>query len=260
MDETALRSLLEAVASGDTDVATARAQLAGRHDPAFHVDCTRPTRCGMPEVIFCLGKEPQDVARIARTLVDGGSDLMGTRASPACFAAVQELVPDAIYHRKARAFARRRPDAPAATGLVAVITAGTSDLPVAEEARVTLETFGSRVETYYDVGVAGVHRLLAVKNRLDRASALIVVAGMEGALASVVGGLTRRPVIGVPTSVGYGASFGGLAALLGMLNACAASVSVVNIDNGFGAGAIAHLINRQSRDFDSDGVAPKAEG
>jgi NCAIR mutase (PurE)-related protein len=212
----------------------------------FELDLDRVARCGRPEVIYCEGKVPEDVARIARRIVNAGQDLLAPRASAACAEAVLAECPDAVWNERARVVMLRRKGAPDPVGLVAVVTAGTSDVPVAEEARLTAELFGSRVETFYDVGVAGLHRVMNVRERLEAASVIIVVAGMEGALASVVGGLCSRPVIGVPTSVGYGASFGGIAALLGMLNACASSVSVVNIDNGFGAGSIAHRINVQT--------------
>jgi hypothetical protein len=250
MHEPALRDLIERIRDGRTSAADALAALAPLARPGgeayWRTDHARVERCGLPEAILCRGKDPSEVARIAREMVDHGHDLLATRADEACWEAVRPLVPDAAWHPRARVICRRRPDAPAPVGLVAVVTAGTSDIPVAEEARLTAEVFGSRVAAYYDIGVAGVHRTLQVRDELNRASAIIVVAGMEGALASVIGGLTRRPVIGVPTSVGYGASFGGLAALLGMLNACAASVTVVNIDNGFGSGAVAHLINVQT--------------
>jgi NCAIR mutase (PurE)-related protein len=253
MNEETMRGLLGRVQTGALDVDAALHELQASHvgtapDIAC-VDLDRPRRCGMPEAIFCEGKEPGAVAAIAARIVESGQSLLATRASGACYAAVRELVPGAVYHERARVIARRHADAPAPVGRIAVVSAGTSDVPVAEEARVTAETLGSRVETFYDIGVAGVHRLLAHRDELNRARAIVVVAGMEGALASVVGGLCRRPVIAVPTSIGYGASFGGLAALLGMLNACAATVTVVNIDNGFGAGATAHLINAQSRDL-----------
>ena len=218
--------------------------------PAFvnlgfaRVDTDRRRRCGFPEVIFCQGKTPVEVAAIARTILAHDPVVLGTRASPEHFAAVAAEVPGAVYHERARCILVERAPLPRLTGRIGVICAGTSDLPVAEEAAVTLETFGNPVERITDVGVAGLHRLLAVRDRLEACRVLVVVAGMEGALPSVVAGLVSVPVIAVPTSVGYGASFGGLAALLGMLNSCGSGVTVVNIDNGFGAAYAAATINR----------------
>ena len=208
------------------------------------VDTDRRRRCGFPEVIFCQGKTPAEVAAIARTILAHDPVVLGTRAAPEHFAAVAAALPEARYHARARCVVVERAPLPKAAGTIGVICAGTSDLPVAEEAAVTLETFGQTVDRITDVGVAGLHRLLAVRDRLDACRVLIVVAGMEGALPSVVAGLVSVPVIAVPTSVGYGASFGGLAALLGMLNSCGSGVTVVNIDNGFGAAYAAAQINR----------------
>ena len=208
------------------------------------VDTDRRRRCGFPEVIFCQGKTPVEVAAIAQTILAHDPVVLGTRATPEHFAAVAAALPEARYHDRARCLVVERAPLPKSTGTVGVLCAGTSDLPVAEEAAVTLETFGQTVERITDVGVAGLHRLLAVRDRLDACRVLIVVAGMEGALPSVVAGLVSVPVIAVPTSVGYGASFGGLAALLGMLNSCGSGVTVVNIDNGFGAAYAAAQINR----------------
>jgi NCAIR mutase (PurE)-related protein len=248
VDPSRLLDLLESVRRGETSPRGALEELRslpfGAVDELAKVDHHRALRCGLPEVIFCAGKRPEDVGRIAREIVASGCDLLATRADPACAAAIRNVAPAARYDERSRTVALRRAGAPAALGMVLVLAAGTSDIPVAEEARITAETFGSRVTALYDVGVAGLHRLLGHRAALDEANAIVAVAGMEGALASVVGGLAARPVVGVPTSVGYGASFGGLAALLSMLNSCAAGVSVVNIDNGFGAGAIAHMINR----------------
>ncbi len=208
------------------------------------VDTDRRRRCGFPEVIFCQGKTPGETAAIARTILAHDPVVLGTRASPEHFAAVAAELPEARYHERARCFTVERAPLPRLAGTVGVLCAGTSDLPVAEEAAVTLETFGQTVDRITDVGVAGLHRLLAVRDRLDACRVLIVVAGMEGALPSVVAGLVSVPVIAVPTSVGYGASFGGLAALLGMLNSCGSGVTVVNIDNGFGAAFAAAQISR----------------
>ena len=208
------------------------------------VDTDRRRRCGFPEVIFCQGKTPAEVAAIARTILEHEPVVLGTRASPEHFAAVAESIPGAVYHARGRCIAVERAPLPRRPGVVGVICAGTSDAPVAEEAAVTLEIFGNPVDRITDVGVAGLHRLLAVRDRLEACRVLVVVAGMEGALPSVVAGLVSCPVIAVPTSVGYGASFGGLAALLGMLNSCGSGVTVVNIDNGFGAAYAAAMINR----------------
>jgi NCAIR mutase (PurE)-related protein len=208
------------------------------------VDTDRRRRVGFPEVIFCQGKTPAEVAVIASTILAHEPVMLGTRATTDQFAAVADVVPEAVWHERARCIVVERQPLPRAAGRVGVLCAGTSDGPVAEEAAVTLETFGNPVEKFYDVGVAGLHRLMAVRDRLEACRVLVVVAGMEGALPSVVAGLVSRPVIAVPTSVGYGASFGGLAALLGMLNSCGSGVTVVNIDNGFGAAYAAATINR----------------
>jgi len=207
------------------------------------VDHQRELRQGFPEVVFGLGKTPEQVAAISTEIVSQGHTLLVTRASEDAFLAVQKQVPDAVFHAVARAITFRQPGVQPGRGTILVAAAGTSDVPVAEEACVTAEVMGNTVDRLFDVGVAGIHRLLGEHARLMDARAVIVVAGMEGALPSVIGGLVRVPVIAVPTSIGYGASFGGLAALLGMLNSCAAGVSVVNIDNGFGAAAIASRIN-----------------
>ena len=214
------------------------------------VDLDRTRRCGFPEVVFAEGKTVDVMEKIFRSLLAHGSDVFATRMSDKEATALQTKFPTGHYNSIGRTF--RIPRAQSGdvsetenAGRVTIVTAGTSDLPVAEEARVTAEIMGQRVTTHYDVGVAGLHRLLAHSKAIQSARAIVVVAGMEGALASVVGGLVSVPVVAVPTSVGYGASFGGLAALLAMLNSCASNVSVVNIDNGFGGGYIASLINRQ---------------
>lgn len=207
------------------------------------VDHHRHLRCGFPEVILCEGKTPEQVAEIARRIVENESGLLATRATPEVHEAVAKVIPEVKYEVAARCLTRRQGPSELSQGTILIITAGTSDIPVAEEARVTAEMMDNRVQTIYDVGVAGIHRLLTHHDQISSANVIVVVAGMEGALASVVGGLTDRPVVAVPTSVGYGASFGGLAPLLTMLNSCAAGVSVVNIDNGFGAGYISSLIN-----------------
>jgi pyridinium-3,5-biscarboxylic acid mononucleotide synthase len=207
------------------------------------VDHQREWRQGFPEVVFGLGKTPAQIGAIASQIVARGHTLLVTRATAEAFAAVQDVAPGAVFHETARAISFRQKDTQPGKGTILVASAGTSDLPVAEEAAVTAEVMGNTVDRLFDVGVAGIHRLLGEHVRLAAARVVVVVAGMEGALPSVVGGLVKVPVIAVPTSVGYGASFGGVAALLGMLNSCAAGVSVVNIDNGFGAGAIASRIN-----------------
>ena len=250
MNAAELQSLLEQVASGRIDAATAQARLllAFRERPFedlgfARVDHHRSVRQGFPEVILGLGKTPAQVAAIAVEIVSRGSTLLITRATQAAFDAVRQRVPEAVYYPDAAIVAFRQHDVTPGQGTIIVAAAGTSDLFVAEEAAVTAELMGNDVTRLYDVGVAGLHRLLGEYARLAAARVIIVVAGMEGALPSVVSGLVSVPVIGVPTSVGYGMSLGGIAALLGMLNSCASGVSVVNIDNGFGAAAIASLIN-----------------
>jgi pyridinium-3,5-biscarboxylic acid mononucleotide synthase len=208
------------------------------------VDHHRALRAGMPEVIFGEGKTPAQLAGIFSRLAQHDGNILATRASKAQFAAVKKKVRRAQYRELARAIVLQRDQNKYGKGKIAIVSAGTSDIPVAEEALVTAEIMGNDVEHLYDVGVAGIHRLLANRGTLTRARVVIVCAGMEGALPSVVGGLVGVPVIAVPTSVGYGAAFKGVAALLGMMNSCASNVSVVNIDNGFGAGYVASLINR----------------
>jgi hypothetical protein len=208
------------------------------------VDHHRALRAGMPEVIFGERKTPGQVAQIFARLAEHNSNILATRADKRQFASVKKKVRGAEYRELARAIVLKRDQKEYGKGMIAIVSAGTSDIPVAEEALVTAEMMGNAVEHFYDVGVAGIHRLLANREALTRARVVIVCAGMEGALPSVVGGLVGVPVIAVPTSVGYGASFKGLTALLGMLNSCASNVSVVNIDNGFGAGYVASLINR----------------
>jgi NCAIR mutase (PurE)-related protein len=209
------------------------------------VDHHRALRQGMPEVIFGQGKTPRQVADIFRRLAQHGGNVLATRASKEQFEAVAGSVKKAEYRPLARAIILKRDRKKYGKGVIAVVSAGTSDIPVAEEAVVTAEMMGNEVQHTYDVGVAGIHRLLAHRAALSKARVIVVCAGMEGALPSVVGGLVGVPVIAVPTSIGYGAAFEGLAALLGMMNSCASNVSVVNIDNGFGAGYVASLINRK---------------
>jgi NCAIR mutase (PurE)-related protein len=242
-----IRKLFEQVRAGKLapDDAVARLRHMPFEDLGFaKVDHHRALRAGMPEVILGEGKTPAQVAGIFARLAKHGGNILATRASEKQFAAVKKKNRAAEYHELARAIVLQRDETKYGKGIVAVVSAGTSDIPVAEEAVVTAEIMGNEVEHFYDVGVAGIHRLLANREALTRARVIIVCAGMEGALPSVVGGLVGVPVIAVPTSIGYGASFEGLAALLGMLNSCASNVSVVNIDNGFGAGYVASLINR----------------
>lgn len=210
------------------------------------VDSGRRVRCGFPEVIFCEGKQPDHVAGIMEEIAGKEGVVLATRANQAHWDAVRERLPEATHHEVARCITLIRQPLPKRPDPIAVVCAGTSDLPVAQEAVVTLETFGNPVHSFTDVGVAGLHRLLAVRDEIAACRVVIVVAGMEGALPSVVAGLIPRPIIAVPTSVGYGANFGGLAALLGMLNSCGSGVTVVNIDNGFGAAYAAAQINRDS--------------
>jgi pyridinium-3,5-biscarboxylic acid mononucleotide synthase len=215
------------------------------HDLGFaRVDLDRVRRCGRPEVILCEGKLPAEVCEIAAVLRQNGQLVLATRAEAAHFEAVRRRLPEAVFHERARCITVGPPLAGAGSWSVGVVSAGTADLPVAEEAAIALESFGRRVERIVDVGVAGLHRLLAETSRIRSCGVLIVVAGMEGALPGVVAGLVDKPVIAVPTSVGYGASFAGLAALLGMLNCCGSGVTVVNIDNGFGAACAADDILR----------------
>jgi len=209
------------------------------------VDHHRALRQGFPEVVLGTGKSPEQVAAIVRSLLRSKANILVTRSSPAVFARVKRVARKARYHEAARAISLEQDRTIYGQGVIHVVSAGTSDIPVAEEAALTARLMGNAVETTFDVGVAGIHRLLSIREDLTRARVLIVVAGMEGALPSVVGGLVSLPVIAVPTSVGYGSSFGGITALFGMLNSCASNVAVVNIDNGFGAGYVASLINRK---------------
>ena len=248
MDQQGVRALLERVARGDESVDGAVAALRSLpyEDLGFAtLDHHRSLRWGFPETIFCAGKTPEQVAMIAARLAERGTRVLGTRASREQYEAARIHLPDLRYHELARClWLDRDADAPRHAGVVTV-AAGTSDLPVLEEAVLTLDLMGHAAHRILDVGVAGLHRLLPHIPTIQNANVVIVAAGMEGALASVVGGLTDAPVIAVPTSVGYGASFGGLAALLAMLNSCASGVAVVNIDNGYGAGHMAALINQR---------------
>ncbi|MGD8717622.1 MAG: nickel pincer cofactor biosynthesis protein LarB [Candidatus Zixiibacteriota bacterium] len=248
MERKKIEELLRAVAAGEMDVDEALTRL--RHLPFedlgfARIDTHRALRTGFPEVIFAAGKTPSQVAAIASRIAETGAPVLATRAGPEVFEAVQRECPAAHYHPEARAIVVPAAEAEPPRGLVLVLSAGTADMPVAEEAAVTAEAIGCKVERVYDVGVAGLHRLLDNLEAIHKADAIVVVAGMEGALASVVAGLGGGPVVAVPTSVGYGASFKGVAPLLTMLNSCAGGVVVVNIDNGFGAGYAAALIARK---------------
>ncbi len=249
MDKDTLLRLLTQVREGTLtplDASKALAQLPFEDTGFAKIDHHRSLRSGMPEVIYAAGKTAAQVADIFARMAATGVSVLATRADAEAFAAVQESVPQAEYHVIARAITLRSQTEKPQQGQIAVLCAGTSDLPAAEEAAITAEVLGASVDRVYDVGVAGLHRLLAQREVLARADAVVVCAGMEGALPTVVGGLVPVPVIAVPTSVGYGAAFGGLAALLGMLNTCSPNVTVVNIDNGFGAGYVATLIARQA--------------
>ncbi len=246
MDPLTIEALLHDVREGRTDVAQALERLRRLpfEDLGFaKLDHHRALRTGMPEVIFAEGKTREQVATIFAHMAQAGGNVLATRATHAVYDAVCEAEPRAVFHATARAITLTQMQTAQGKGTIGVVCAGTSDLPIAEEAAVTARLMGNTVELVADVGVAGIHRLLAQQHILKAARVLIVCAGMEGALPTVVGGLVNAPVLAVPTSVGYGASLGGVAALLGMLNTCTPNVSVVNIDNGFGAACIASLIN-----------------
>jgi NCAIR mutase (PurE)-related protein len=247
METEHLRDLLQRVRTGelDTEAALERLRRLPFEDLGYaKVDTHRAVRRDFPEVVYGPGKTPEQIAAVLRRLAAAGSRALATRVDAHAAETVQALFPDATWQAGARMLTVGEPPPETAPGFVAVLSAGTSDLPVAEEAALTARWTGSRVERLYDVGVAGIHRLLAHQERLFEARVLVVVAGMDGVLPSVVGGLVRAPVVAVPTSVGYGAGSGGIAPLLTMLNACSPGVAVVNIDNGFGAGYLAGVINR----------------
>jgi len=247
MNPDRLKRLLKEVATGKTspDKALEKLKTLPFEDLDFaRLDHHRSLRSGLPEVVYCEGKSVKQIGQIIQRLAQAGSDVLATRMSEDLYKKLKKDLPArAVYHAQARALVIQKNKKPK-KGRIAVVTAGTSDLPVAEEAAVTAETLGNRVDRIFDVGVAGLHRLLEHLETLRSARVVIVVAGMDGALVSVTGGLLERPVIGVPTSVGYGAAFAGLSPLLTMLNSCAAGVGVVNIDNGFGAACLAHKINQ----------------
>jgi pyridinium-3,5-biscarboxylic acid mononucleotide synthase len=255
--------LLESVRAGDKTPSDALRDLSNMpyEDAGFaRIDHHRALRLGLPEVIYASGKTPDQVAEIFVRMAAAGGSVIATRADADAYAAVRLRVPNALYHEQARIIGLRAREAAANAGPIAVVCAGTSDLPVAEEAATTAEYLGCTVTRIWDVGVAGLHRILAARDGLSTARAVIVCAGMEGALPSVVGGLVAAPVIAVPTSVGYGAAFGGVAALLGMLNSCSPNVCVVNIDNGFGAAYVAAMMLRsRGNDSANDGRTGNVE-
>jgi NCAIR mutase (PurE)-related protein len=249
MERERIESLLRRVRSGKMPVRDAMKVIESLpfEEMGFaKIDHHRALRKGFPEVIYCEGKTLGQISRIAKRILERNGELMATRASRQVYEEIRKIDTDAVFHEDARIVVVQRKGRKK-EGRIVILSAGTSDIPVAEEARITAEVLGNRVKTIYDVGVAGIHRLLAHAEDLMQARVIIVVAGMEGALASVVGGIVSCPVIAVPTSTGYGASFGGVAALLTMLNSCAVGVMVVNIDNGFGAGYAASLINKLPR-------------
>ena len=247
MDRDELKGFLEKIQNGQTSVDEGISLLRDMQYldvGCAKIDTHRESRVGYPEVIFCPGKTTDQLAAIVQAMLNRQSNILATRASQEMFDTVRKICPEAIFHPLAKTITIKKKDVTAPDTYIAIVTAGTSDLPVAEEAAVTAEFFGNRVQRIVDVGVAGIHRLFHNLDGIRGAKVVIAVAGMEGALPSIIGGLVDKPVIAVPTSVGYGASFNGLSALLTMLNSCASGVCVVNIDNGFGAGYLASMINR----------------
>lgn len=245
MNPDRIRNILESLQKGAIEVDEALKELKDlpyENLEFARLDHHRQLRRGFPEAVFCPGKSLEQIVHIAQRIIANGSPLLATRADQKIYEAIREIDPEVKFYPQARMIVKQT-DPPPQKGHVLVLSAGTADIPVAREAAITAQVHGSRVTELFDVGVAGIHRLFAHRHLLDQARVIVVVAGMEGALASVVGGLVSKPVIGVPTSIGYGASFGGVAALLTMLNSCAGGVAVVNIDNGYSAGCIAHLIN-----------------
>jgi hypothetical protein len=242
-----IKKILNSVKEGKIDIDAAMDELKNLpySDLGYaKVDHHRTLRRGYPEVIFCAGKTPMQIQGIVKNMLPHGSNILGTRASVEAFQAVKEICPSTVYNELGRTISINQADLELTKTYIAIITAGTSDIPVAEEAAVTCEIFGNKTERLFDVGIAGIHRLYDKIEILRKAKVLIVIAGMEGALPSVVGGLVDKPVIAVPTSIGYGAAFEGLAALLGMLTSCTSGIGVVNIDNGFGAAYLASMINK----------------
>lgn len=247
MSEKSLRNLLEDIKSDKVSIDEAvesLRQLPYKDLGFAKVDHHRELRQGYPEVIYCAGKTPEQVQQIVETMLSRGSNILGTRANKEMFDAVKKICDKAIYHDSCNMITIENHKITKTDSYIAVVTGGTSDIPVSEEAAITAEVLGNKVERVYDVGVAGIHRLFDKLDVITGAKVVIAVAGMEGALASVLGGLVSKPVLAVPTSIGYGANFGGLAALLSMLNSCASGTAVVNIDNGFGAGYMASMINQ----------------
>lgn len=247
MNEDEVRHLLENIKNGKIDIENALEVLKDlpyKELAYAKIDNHRELRVGYPEVIYCAGKTADQVKGIVEFMITKGNNILGTRASKEIFSVVKEICSDAEYNELGRTITVKRKAVKETNSYIAIVTAGTSDIPVAEEAAATAEIFGNRVERVFDVGVAGIHRLFNNLDIIKGAKVIIVIAGMEGALASVVGGLVDKPIIAVPTSVGYGANFGGLSALLTMLNSCSSGVSVVNIDNGFGAAYFASMINK----------------
>jgi len=247
MNNEELKEILAEFKKGSINIddAIVRLQDSGSVDLGFaNIDTHREKRTGYPEVIYGQGKTPDQVAGIVRFMMSRGNNILATRVNNEMYKVVSEICPKAEYNPVARTICIRQKEMKVPDTYICVITAGTSDIPVAEEASVTAEVFGNRVERVTDVGVAGIHRLYSKLDIIRQARVCVVVAGMEGALPSIIGGLVDKPVIAVPTSIGYGASFGGIAALLGMLTSCASGISVVNIDNGFGAGFLASMINK----------------
>ncbi|MBN1117626.1 MAG: nickel pincer cofactor biosynthesis protein LarB [Bacteroidales bacterium] len=246
MNEDGLRKLLEAVRNKETNIDEALQNLKDFEYKDLNfakIDNHRTIRTGYPEVIFCQGKTPKQVAEIIKYMDSQSHNILGSRATPETFEEVKKICPNAEYNELARTIIVRKQEYIKTKTHIAILSAGTSDMPVAEEAAITAEIFNNDVKRYYDIGVAGIHRFYNHMSDIRKAKVLVVVAGMEGALPSIVGGVVDKPVIAVPTSVGYGAAFHGVAALLGMLTSCASGVSVVNIDNGFGAGYLAGMIN-----------------
>jgi len=251
VDKEKLAALLASVRDGLTTVPEALSTLRTLpyEDLGFaKLDHHRGIRKGFPEVVFCQGKTLEQITGIIEKMAAHNGVILASRATEEVYRAIKNVCPEAVYHQAARMVVVGKPPVTTATGEILILSAGTADIPVAEEAAVTAATMGGSVRRLFDIGVAGIHRLLDNKNQLFAARVIVVVAGMEGALASIVGGLVDKPVIAVPTSVGYGASFGGISALLTMLNSCAPGIAVVNIDNGFGAGYLAAIINRLGED------------
>ena len=244
-----IKKILNSVAAGSMSVSEAEAMIRKKpfeNTPYAKLDCQRELRTGFPEVVFCQGKKQEYLVQIYKSLYEETGRVFGTRASQEQYEQVKSILPEVVYDPVSRILKAGKEEK--RTGNIAVCSAGTADIPVAEEAAQTAEFFGSAVTRVYDVGVSGIHRLLSYTETLQNANCIIAVAGMEGALASVIGGLVSNPVIAVPTSVGYGANMGGLSALLTMINSCANGIAVVNIDNGYGAGYIATQINRLAED------------